>query len=180
LVLQVTANSDESEIKYNYLRLSRMVHPDKCSHPDAGLASATLNQAKDTLMNPLKKRLYDAYIDDLAKGHNADGNSNDMTYAEWEAKAAANPVRIPAWLEKLLRIKVVGQIVALILLILFIPLVILILLIGVVLWLICIPFNVLFRCCCPDKWEEAKRQFEEAQAAQQQGGAYEPPQSQNV
>mmetsp|Transcript_7612 Transcript_7612/g.15262 ORF Transcript_7612/g.15262 Transcript_7612/m.15262 type:complete len:215 (-) Transcript_7612:62-706(-) len=182
ICLKVTQDADESEIKHNYLRLSRLVHPDKCNHPDAGLASATLNQAKDTLTNPLKKRLYDAYIDDLAKGQGVD--SEGMTYAEWEAKMAAHPVRLPAWLEKILGIKVVGQIVAVILLLLMIPLLLIALVLGLVMWLICIPFNILFRCCCPDKWEEAKRQYEEQQRQQaggQDDGAYVPPQqAQNV
>ena len=148
--LKVTVSSDESEIKYNYLRLSRMVHPDKCHNPGAGEASATLNQAKDTLMNPLKKRLYDAYIDDLAKGQGK--NKDEMTYAEWEASNAARPVHIPAWLEKILGIKVVGQVVALILLIILIPLLLIALVIGLVLWLLCLPLNILVPKCCPEQY----------------------------
>ena len=89
----MTQDADESELKYNYLRLSRLVHPDKCSHPNAAEASAVLNQAKDTLTNPIKKRLYDAYLDDLAKGQGV--NKDEMTYAEWEAKMAQMPVRLP-------------------------------------------------------------------------------------
>lgn len=37
----------------------RLVHPDKCSHPQAKDASAVLNQAYDTLSNSVKKSLYD-------------------------------------------------------------------------------------------------------------------------
>lgn len=33
-----------SEIRSNYLRLSRLVHPDKCSHPQAANAFAIVNQ----------------------------------------------------------------------------------------------------------------------------------------
>jgi hypothetical protein len=40
---------------------SRLVHPDKCKHPRAADAAAVLNQAWDTLSNPIKKRAYDAY-----------------------------------------------------------------------------------------------------------------------
>jgi hypothetical protein len=152
VVLKVTVQSDEADIKYNYLRLSRLVHPDKCSLEGAGEASAVLNQGKDTLMNPLKKRLYDAYLDDAAKG-SGDG---EKTYAEWEASNALRPVQIPAWLQKILEIKVVGQIVALLLVILLIPILLIVVVLGFVMWLLCIPFNIVFRCCCPDKWEEAR------------------------
>lgn len=178
--LKVTVSSNESEIKYNYLRLSRLVHPDKCQSPGAGEASATLNQAKDTLMNPLKKRLYDAYIDDIAKGQGK--NKDEMTYAEWEASNAARPVHLPAWLERILRIKVVGQLVALILLILLIPLLLIFLVIGLVLWILCIPCNILVPKCCPDQWEQAKREYAEAQGRDEEQGqsSYEPPQAQQV
>jgi hypothetical protein len=178
--LKVTVSSDESEIKYNYLRLSRMVHPDKCHNPGAGEASATLNQAKDTLMNPLKKRLYDAYIDDLAKGQGK--NKDEMTYAEWEASNAARPVHIPAWLEKILGIKVVGQVVALILLIILIPLLLIALVIGLVLWLLCLPLNILVPKCCPEQYEQAKREYEQAHGRDEERGegSYEPPQPQQV
>lgn len=34
----------QAEVKANYYKLSRLVHPDKCSHPKAGDAAAVLNQ----------------------------------------------------------------------------------------------------------------------------------------
>ena len=148
VVLKVTAKSEESEIKYNYLRLSRLVHPDKCKAEGAGEASAVLNQSKDTLMNPLKKTLYDAYLDDTAKGTGQD----EKTYAEWEASNAMRPVQVPAWLQKVLEIKVVGQVVALLLIIILIPIMLIVVAIGFVMWLLCLPFNLLFRCCCPDRF----------------------------
>ncbi len=46
LTRTVTCKSEESEIKYNYLRLSRLVHPDKCKAEGAGEASAILNQVR--------------------------------------------------------------------------------------------------------------------------------------
>lgn len=174
---QVTQDAEESEIKHNYLRLSRLVHPDKCSHPNAAEASSTLNQAKDTLMNPLKKRVYDAYLNDLAKGQGV--NKEEMTYAEWEAKMAQMPVRLPGWLEKLLGIRVLGQIIALLMLLLLLPLVLIMIVLALVLWLVCLPFNVLARCCCPDKWEEARKQYEEQHGAAG-GSEYTPPETQNV
>lgn len=42
--LQVRKDTDPKEIRANYFRLSRLVHPDKCSHPRAADASAIVNQ----------------------------------------------------------------------------------------------------------------------------------------
>lgn len=91
-LLQVLKDSSASDIRNNYFRLSRLVHPDKCSHPQAADASAVINQAKDTLTNPMKKTLYDAYVTDVTQSGDA---ASEMTYAEWEAAQAAYPVKIP-------------------------------------------------------------------------------------
>ena len=45
-VLKVTKETPANEVRSNYMRLSRLVHPDKCTHPDAGKASAVLNQVQ--------------------------------------------------------------------------------------------------------------------------------------
>ncbi len=131
-------------------------------------------QAKDTLMNSLKKTLYDAYLDDAAKGTGQDGK----TYAEWEASNAMRPVQIPAWLQKILEIKVLGQIIALLLVIILIPILLIVVVIGFVMWLLCLPIQALVRCCCPDKWEEMKRQYEDDLAKAAEEGAA--PDSQNM
>jgi len=173
----VTQDAEESEMKFNYLRLSRMVHPDKCKHPDAAEASATLNQAKDTLMNPLKKRLYDAYLDDMAKGQGV--NKEEYTYAEWEAKMSQMPVKLPGWLVKLLQIPGMAWIIMVLMLLLMIPLFLLLVLLVFVLWLLLLPINILFRCCCPDRLEEARKKMEN-EMEQEEGDAYVPPETQNV
>ena len=100
--MQVLKDSDASVVRINYLKLSRMVHPDKCSLPQAADASAVLNQAKDTLDNPLKKRLYDAYVSDVTEAAGAAGAAGapDMTYAEWEAAQATQQVKIPVSTER--------------------------------------------------------------------------------
>ena len=85
-------DAEQAEIRNNYLRLSRLVHPDKCKHPQAADASAVLNQAKETLSNPLKKKLYDAYVTDVNEGP---PGAAEMSYAEWEAANAMNPVKVP-------------------------------------------------------------------------------------
>lgn len=137
-------DTDPTEIRGNHLRLSRIIHPDKCSHPKAAEASAIVNQAADTLRNPLKKKLYDNYVSDV----NVDA-SEGQSYAEWEAKQV--PVEIPKWVESLLKIPggkfILFIILILFLLVVFLPLVILLAVIGLVLWILCLPFNILIRCC---------------------------------
>lgn len=53
------------------LQLARLIHPDKCSHPQAKEAAQVLNQAWDTLNNAIKKRAYDAYGAARARMHAA-------------------------------------------------------------------------------------------------------------
>lgn len=168
---QVLKDTDPADLRRNYLRLSRLVHPDKCpNNPDAANASAILNQANDTLTNPLKKRLYDAYVTDVTAA--APGtDASDMTYADWEAAQAAYPVQIPAWMDKLLRIPVLGQIIALIMLILLIPLVLVFLLLGLVLYCLCIPINILLRCCCGMTPAQMQAEYERQEFAAAAGGA---------
>ena len=80
LVLKTTKDSDPAELKLNHRRLSLLVHPDKNpGNPGASDASAAVNMAKDTLSNPLKKRLYDSYVTDVgASGTGTEG----MSYPE--------------------------------------------------------------------------------------------------
>ena len=146
IVLKVLKDTDQAEIRQNHKKLSLLCHPDKNpSNPNAPDASAILNQAKDTLTNPMKKQLYDIYVADVAA---AGSGKDEMSYAEWEAAQAAYPVRLPAWVEKLLRMPVLGQIIALLMLILLIPLVLIAIALGIVLYIICLPINIIVRCCC--------------------------------
>lgn len=222
-------DTDPSEIRTNYLKLNRLVHPDKCHHPQAAEASAVVNSAKDTLTNPLKKRLYDAYVTDVMSGRAEAGA--EMSYADWEAAQAQYPVKIPAWLEmvrvlslskpcffctafldfqlcspvvmivmiphvtfgeeskylhsiacfgplltsflhllQILRVPVVGQIFALILLIILLPLVLILIVLILVLWIICLPINIVMRCIFgppPMDPEAAQANAAFAQAAHQ-------------
>lgn len=165
---QVMKDTDPSEIRTNYLKLNRLVHPDKCHHPQAAEASAVVNSAKDTLTNPIKKRLYDAYVTDVMSGRAEAGA--EMSYADWEAAQAQYPVKIPAWLEMVLRIPVVGQIFALILLLILLPLVLILIVLILVLWIICLPINIVLRCLFgppPMDAEAAQANAAFAQAAHQ-------------
>lgn len=171
ICLKVLKDTDPAEIRSNYLRLSRLVHPDKCpNNPDAPAASAVLNQAKDTLTNPLKKRLYDAYVTDVTA---AGADASEMTYADWEAAQAQYPVKLPKWMDTLLRIPVLGQVIGLIFLIILIPLVLIVLLIGLVLYCLCLPVNICCRCLCgtPPPNPETAKEREAFAAAATAGGA---------
>ncbi|KAK9818250.1 hypothetical protein WJX72_009574 [[Myrmecia] bisecta] len=137
-VLKVRKDTPPAEIRGNYLRLSRLIHPDKCSHADAAAASAVANQAHDTLRSTIKKGLYDNYVNDV----DTDAPEG-MSYAEWEASHAAN-IQLPAWMERLLKYPGAG---ICLLLILF-PLTILLLLLAIVMSIICLPVRCLVTCCC--------------------------------
>ena len=58
-VLQQCSLTDLKYLLIKFGCIDRLVHPDKCSHPQAKDASAVANQAYDTLLNSVKKTLYD-------------------------------------------------------------------------------------------------------------------------
>ncbi|KAG0464090.1 hypothetical protein HPP92_019725 [Vanilla planifolia] len=61
-VLGVTWRASFDSIKKRYWKLSLMVHPDKCSHPQAHQAFVILNQAFKDLQDPEKKNSIDEKI----------------------------------------------------------------------------------------------------------------------
>jgi hypothetical protein len=128
-----------------------------------------LNQAKDTLDNPMKKKLYDAYVTDVTAALKSDGP--EMTYADWEAAQAAYPVRLPKWLESVLRVPLLGQIIALCMLILLIPLLLIAVAIGLLLYCLCLPFNILARCFCGPPKMDAEAEAESQAFADAAGAA---------
>eukprot|EP00887_Chlorella_sp_A99_P003860 scaffold11.g3860.t1 len=81
---------------------------------------------------------YDAYATDV----DIDAPEG-VSYAEWEAQQHMRPVKLPAWLERFLRLPGAG---ILVLLILF-PLTLVLIVLLFALWLICLPFNILLSCC---------------------------------
>jgi curved DNA-binding protein CbpA len=60
-MLQLRKDTQAADVRANYFRVSRLVHPDKCSHPRAAEAAAVVNQGYATLSNPVKKVLYDRH-----------------------------------------------------------------------------------------------------------------------
>jgi hypothetical protein len=93
--------ADPAAVKAAYRRLSLAVHPDRCPHPRAHDAAAALNRAHDALTTEgVKRRLYDAYIDDLEKGGGggAAGAGPPASFEEWQA----NAMQLPRWVQRLM------------------------------------------------------------------------------
>ncbi|KAL7208058.1 hypothetical protein ACSBR1_029921 [Camellia fascicularis] len=61
-VLEVNRNISADNMKRRYWKLSLMVHPDKCSHPQANQAFVKLNKAFKDLQDPDKRKVMDEKI----------------------------------------------------------------------------------------------------------------------
>lgn len=61
-VLGVSIKMSAENMKKRYWKLSLMVHPDKCSHPQANQAFAKLNKAFKDLQDPVKRKVLDDKI----------------------------------------------------------------------------------------------------------------------
>lgn len=61
-VVGVNRNMSADNIKKRYWKLSLLVHPDKCSHPQAHQAFVKLNKAFKDLQDPEKRKLLDDEI----------------------------------------------------------------------------------------------------------------------
>ncbi|KAI3803878.1 hypothetical protein L1987_32042 [Smallanthus sonchifolius] len=63
-VVGVNRNMAADSIKKRYWKLSLMVHPDKCTHPEAHQAFIKLNKAFKDLQDPVKRKAIDDKIDE--------------------------------------------------------------------------------------------------------------------
>lgn len=63
-VVGVNRNMAADNIKKRYWKLSLMVHPDKCTHPEAHQAFIKLNKAFKDLQDPVKRKAMDDKIDE--------------------------------------------------------------------------------------------------------------------
>ncbi|KAK3025418.1 hypothetical protein RJ639_040844, partial [Escallonia herrerae] len=61
-VLGVNRNMSEDNMKKRYWKLSLMVHPDKCPHPQANQAFIKMNKAYKDLRDPDKRKIMDEKI----------------------------------------------------------------------------------------------------------------------
>ncbi|KAI3715704.1 hypothetical protein L6452_22690 [Arctium lappa] len=63
-IVGVNRNMSADNIKKRYWKLSLMVHPDKCPHPEAHQAFIKLNKAFKDLQDPVKRKAMDDKIDE--------------------------------------------------------------------------------------------------------------------
>ncbi|KAL8234556.1 hypothetical protein R6Q59_020656 [Mikania micrantha] len=63
-IVGVNRNMAADSIKKRYWKLSLMVHPDKCPHPEAHQAFVKLNKAFKDLQDPVKRKAMDDKIDE--------------------------------------------------------------------------------------------------------------------
>lgn len=166
MVLHVTPSADVSQIKRNYKRLSLILHPDRCKLPRAKEAFQEINVAQATLTNAVKRKMYDLYLGDRLQG-----TAGTESYNEWEARMAQGaPVRVPGWLLFVLRLPVIGLVVAVLLVLLLIPLLLVLLVVMLVLGIVCLP-------CAAASAARQRQQGENGDAADMTGSS---PRTENV
>ncbi len=80
-VLELSPTATESEIEKQYKQLAKVWHPDKNKHrlEEATKKLQELNEAKEILLNPEKRKLYDQFGLDMANGNASAGpNPEDL------------------------------------------------------------------------------------------------------
>ena len=73
LTPQTTSNAS---VKKSYHKIARVIHPDKCKHPDASAAMSVVTAANSTLTTPKLKQSYDLYYNTQDVSENAKSGSN--------------------------------------------------------------------------------------------------------
>uniref|UniRef100_A0A7S1TCA8 J domain-containing protein n=1 Tax=Compsopogon caeruleus TaxID=31354 RepID=A0A7S1TCA8_9RHOD len=139
-VLNCSKSAVEGNVKRNYHKLARILHPDKCQIEGAEQAMIEVTLAYNTLTTPHKKETYDMFINE---------RDGEMTFAEWEAKKANDA--LPKWLRWLLQIRGCGLCISVLALI---PVVIVLIPLLILLAIFYYPYVVVLRCCFPGKYQE--------------------------
>ena len=67
LTPQTTSNASVK----SYHKIARVIHPDKCKHPDASAAMSVVTAANSTLTTPKLKQSYDLYYNTQDVSENA-------------------------------------------------------------------------------------------------------------
>lgn len=93
-------------MKKSYYKIARLIHPDKCSHPQATDAMGVVTSAHSTLSNTALRAAYDMYASQVE----VDSAGAD-SFAQWESKGGANMAHLPPWLVKGLNNPILGPII---------------------------------------------------------------------
>lgn len=153
-VLHVKSGAENAELKKNYYKLARVLHPDRCQHEGAGDAMTSVSQAYDTLSNKLKKTLYDQFLTQTG----GESERPNQTYQEWESQQ--EPMKLPKWLLLLLGIKGCGYVLFFLILILVLPLIVLILLVFLIVQILLAPVYLFLKIFFPEKYAILKERQE--------------------
>ena len=79
-LLNVDRKASEEDIKRAYRSMAKKYHPDINKSPEASKIIVSLNEAKDTLLDPVKRRDYDALLDGMANSKQYSKNKSE-TYS---------------------------------------------------------------------------------------------------
>lgn len=64
-ILDIDMSASSSEVKKKFLRLSLMIHPDKCDHPSAPTAFEAVSTAAKRLQDPNERIIADTQVKDI-------------------------------------------------------------------------------------------------------------------
>lgn len=158
------------DIKKAHRALSRLVHPDKNpGNPRAADASAALNSAVDVLSDPVKRKIFDLYVQDTEAQSGDDsgegGAGTGKSFADWEAET----MRPPRWLLRVLGCPGGGVLVVVLAVLLLIPALVLLLVVA----LLCLPLRLaLWHCCGVGEpiFSSVRRGSREREGEEREGG----------
>lgn len=83
-LLNIDRKASEEEIKKAYRSMAKKYHPDINKSPEASKIIVSLNEAKDTLLDPIKRRDYDVLLDEMANSKQYSKNKNETYSAKKE------------------------------------------------------------------------------------------------
>mmetsp|Transcript_53414 Transcript_53414/g.134171 ORF Transcript_53414/g.134171 Transcript_53414/m.134171 type:complete len:520 (-) Transcript_53414:78-1637(-) len=141
-VLQVDRNAKEDEIKENYRRLARLVHPDRNKAKGSDQAMKLLTDANETLSSSAKRAMYDYFVKESSKKP----EDEKKTYTEWQYEQG-NMQQMPGWMRVVYSSRCLSCLMCIIFLfcyILFCP----------IICLVCVLCFCRNLCCGPPQQEE--------------------------
>ena len=83
-LLNIDRKASEEEIKKAYRSMAKKYQPDINKSQEASKIIVSLNEAKDTLLDPIKRRDYDVLLDEMANSKQYSKNKNETYSAKKE------------------------------------------------------------------------------------------------